>query len=821
MKRREGRRASRFIALVTSLVLVAGLMPLPAFADAGNSGGGARQGGAAELLAAGNVLAAQGDGRGDAGISGADLIKKLVEAAAVAAIDPEEAATMGAEWAAELFCEEVLGISAGDANDAVLREILAGIEELKKDLNALQKTANSQELDQILNSLIPLLSKQTTSDVYASLAGIDASEATPELKEQKRISAVTDDLGIDEGHWGSVENTYDDFAWELWTAMTQPYHVTMNGEAQDLTLLQIHYEHLRAKYHWEHQAYAEWEAYQTQCVGLLMTTLNLEKHSLQARIELLKQKHPERDTGAVESRLKKIQDCINQAAGYKGKDANGNEVDYPGLFSDKTRANQYWMYKQRDGGERYYWTPGHEILFYTQVNTQNVPQENPKAGVGSNNAIKLLRGVSWQKSRTSESYLPYAKFSFWKPFIRYKGGDTLLASADQLKTIYKDYGGSKHLYDIFIGEDEGNFQGLVVGNNTKWWFVVDPDSKHQLEYIPHLFRADQIRCSLVKSADASDDHAVLCYYHNSYSEPNGYTHYIGIGVKYVGKVTTVSGGDAPQADGMACTKVVYDSALWWPSCGNLEIGYDSGTQGSVLQATVDETPIDASAYTTSSNAIVLSEPFMSDLSFGEHVLKLSCAKGVHTVEFSVKQRQAIAVKGTVAKTYGDKVFNVGAKASGALRYGSSNKRVVMVDGDGDVILRGAGTAKITVAASETDDYAPATATVTVKVAKAKNPVTLVKKTIKAKHSQLKKSNKAYAINKAKKAQGKVTYSITKAVKGKKSFKRKFSINKKTGKITVKKGIAKGAYKVTVKAAAKGNANYKPGSKAAVITIKVT
>jgi hypothetical protein len=74
--------------------------------------------------------------------------------------------------------------------------------------------------------------------------------------------------------------------------------------------------------------------------------------------------------------------------------------------------------------------------------------------------------VSWQKSRTSESCLPYAKFSFWKPFIRYKGGDTLLASADQLKTIYKDYGGGKHLYDIFIGEDEGNFQGLVVGNNT-------------------------------------------------------------------------------------------------------------------------------------------------------------------------------------------------------------------------------------------------------------------------------------------------------------------------------------------------------------------
>ena len=113
-----------------------------------------------------------------------------------------------------------------------------------------------------------------------------------------------------------------------------------------------------------------------------------------------------------------------------------------------------------------------------------------------------------------------------------------------------------------------------------------------------------------------------------------------------------------------------------------------------------------------------------------------------------------------------------------------------------------------------------TVTRTFTIAKAANPVTIAKKTINAKYSQLAKANKAYTIGKAKKAQGKVTYSITKAVKGSKSFKSKFSINKSTGKVTVKKGTAKGTYKVTVKATAKGNANYKAGSKSAVITIKV-
>ena len=86
-------------------------------------------------------------------------------------------------------------------------------------------------------------------------------------------------------------------------------------------------------------------------------------------------------------------------------------------------------------------------------------------------------------------------------------------------------------------------------------------------------------------------------------------------------------------------------------------------------------------------------------------------------------------------------------------------------------------------------------------------------------AKLKKGKQKVAIAKAK-AQGTVKYSITKAVKGKKNFKKKFSIAKKTGKITVKKGLAKGTYKVTVKATAAGNANWTSAEKAVVITIKV-
>ena len=136
----------------------------------------------------------------------------------------------------------------------------------------------------------------------------------------------------------------------------------------------------------------------------------------------------------------------------------------------------------------------------------------------------------------------------------------------------------------------------------------------------------------------------------------------------------------------------------------------------------------------------------------------------------------------------------------------------------------AGTYKVTVKATAAGnanfEAGSKTAIVTVKVAKAKNPITFAKKTATVKYGKLKKAKQTVAIKRATKAQGAVTYSIAKAVKGNKSFKAKFSINKKTGKITVKKGTAKGTYKVTVKAKAAGNACYKSGSKKAVITIKV-
>ena len=104
---------------------------------------------------------------------------------------------------------------------------------------------------------------------------------------------------------------------------------------------------------------------------------------------------------------------------------------------------------------------------------------------------------------------------------------------------------------------------------------------------------------------------------------------------------------------------------------------------------------------------------------------------------------------------------------------------------------------------------------TVKYNRAPNPMTAKGKKAAVSYKALKKKNqtipagRAYTVNKA---QGKVCY--------KKTGGSKRIAVAKTGKLTVKKGLRKGAYKVKVKVTAAGNAGYKPGSSAVTVTVNV-
>ena len=115
--------------------------------------------------------------------------------------------------------------------------------------------------------------------------------------------------------------------------------------------------------------------------------------------------------------------------------------------------------------------------------------------------------------------------------------------------------------------------------------------------------------------------------------------------------------------------------------------------------------------------------------------------------------------------------------------------------------------------------------ITIKFDKLTNPLIIKPKTATVKYSKLKKKSQTLAVTKVikftKDAKDKKTYTLVSAKKGSKSYKKYFKINKTTGKVTIKKSLKKGTYKVKVKVKAAGNSNYKASTvKAATFTVKI-
>ena len=157
-----------------------------------------------------------------------------------------------------------------------------------------------------------------------------------------------------------------------------------------------------------------------------------------------------------------------------------------------------------------------------------------------------------------------------------------------------------------------------------------------------------------------------------------------------------------------------------------------------------------------------------------------------------------------------------------LDYVSSNRKVATVDENGIIYGKGPGSATITATGYVfTDDEqieVKAKCKVNVSLAKKKtNPIVVKGKTVSLKRSVLKKKSRTIKRSSAIKiTKGKKTYKLASVSKSKKYFK----VSKKTGKITVKKGLKKGTYKLKIKVRAAGDYSYKARTRTASVTIKV-
>ena len=164
----------------------------------------------------------------------------------------------------------------------------------------------------------------------------------------------------------------------------------------------------------------------------------------------------------------------------------------------------------------------------------------------------------------------------------------------------------------------------------------------------------------------------------------------------------------------------------------------------------------------------------------------------------VKASQTITAQ-SFTKTYGNKAFNLGAKAKTKLSYKSSNTKVATVNSSGKVTLKGPGKATITITAAATSQYNAATKKITIivkpKKATLKKAKSTKKRTLKviwkrdtkatgyqvviAQNKKFKKGKKTALIRK-----NKTTSRTFKKLKSRKNYYYKVRAYKQVGKTKI-------------------------------------
>ena len=168
-------------------------------------------------------------------------------------------------------------------------------------------------------------------------------------------------------------------------------------------------------------------------------------------------------------------------------------------------------------------------------------------------------------------------------------------------------------------------------------------------------------------------------------------------------------------------------------------------------------------------------------------------------DINYKNIQTITASNNVTKTFGDGAFSIGATTdgNGTLSYVSDNEAVVKVDSEGTITLVGAGTAHITITASETDTYKAAEKVITITVGKKAQTITAsnIVKTL---------GEAAFPLNAAVDGDGTLTYI---------SDNPSIAAITENGTVTL---VSAGTAYITIKASE--TANYKAAEKVITVTV---
>jgi hypothetical protein len=280
---------------------------------------------------------------------------------------------------------------------------------------------------------------------------------------------------------------------------------------------------------------------------------------------------------------------------------------------------------------------------------------------------------------------------------------------------------------------------------------------------------------------------------------------------YAANSMTISGKDSVISGKTYNTSFVFGSAI---SAGNLILKDDLAVN----------TPSNGKISTISKNGLkdVMVVVGADGMEVKEALIKYKPSAPKTT---SIKNGKVVLKKSTF--TYNGKALIPVVKTINGLNLKEGTDYTVTIkDSKGKTVSKPKASGKYKLIIKGKGKYS-GTLQVQYKIEKASNTlkVATVKKSYDISYTKLKSKkqtldgSKLYKFTDKKKTKGTINYTLSSVKKGTKKIKTGFSINKKSGQMTIKKGLVKGTYKVTVKVTA-GDSNYKEVKKDVTFTIKI-
>lgn len=248
---------------------------------------------------------------------------------------------------------------------------------------------------------------------------------------------------------------------------------------------------------WENQGYEMRENYWSSLINLYVTSSDLMRQSLNARIEVYEEAKGENTASTLRSAIEYL-NKLNKDIQSLGKAAS---------------------FTRLDDNIRHYQVKGHEVYLFTQTTKQILPP-NDKTGRSC--------FITAKNQKTNEYWFPFYKYTDKKTGKVYEG-----LNSKYYKYIYDDYnpaGSSKiiNLYDIFFSKEEGNltppdgidYSGTVtfVSNDIK------TDYLKQKNIFGHVVNEHwEVDCKLFEAyGKISDEYAGLASFRDTSSQDWGY-----------------------------------------------------------------------------------------------------------------------------------------------------------------------------------------------------------------------------------------------------------------------------------------------------------